>query len=63
MFRRGQAEGKLRSGDPMRIGLIFVATLQGIAALVNGGVIPTGQLHELIDDAVAQFLRASRSAT
>jgi AcrR family transcriptional regulator len=62
MFRRGQAEGLLPAGDPVRTGLVFLATLQGLAAMVNGGIVPVGQLHELIDDAVGQFLRASRSA-
>jgi AcrR family transcriptional regulator len=61
MFRRGQATGMVPAGDPMRIGLIFLATLQGIAALVNGSVVPAEQLHELTGDAVAYFLRASRT--
>ncbi|WP_459548013.1 TetR/AcrR family transcriptional regulator [Nocardia sp. X0981] len=55
MFRRGRAEGMLANHDPERIGLIFLATLQGLAGLVNCGVIPTGQLDDLIGDAVAQF--------
>ena len=63
IFRRGEAEGMLPAGDPKRTGLIFVATLQGIAALVNSGVIPPEQLPELIDDAVAQFLPAARSVS
>ena len=62
MFRRGRARGLLPAGDPMRTGLVFLATLHGVAAMVNGGIVPPGQLHELIDDAVGQFLRASRSA-
>jgi len=45
----------LANHDPERIGLIFLATLQGLAGLANCGVIPTGQLDDLIGDAVAQF--------
>jgi AcrR family transcriptional regulator len=55
VFRRGQAEGILPNHDPERMGLIFLATLQGLAGLVNCGVVPIGQLGDLIDDAVGQF--------
>lgn len=55
MFRRGQAEGVLPGHDPERIGLVFLATLQGLAGLVNCGVVPATQLEDLIGDAVAQF--------
>lgn len=63
MFRRGQAEGMLPTQDPERIGLIFLATLQGIAGLLNCGVIPLGQLDELIDAATAQFPRKAPTST
>jgi AcrR family transcriptional regulator len=55
MFRRGQTEGVLPNQDPERTGLVFLATLQGLAGLVNCGVIPIGQLDGLIGDAVARF--------
>lgn len=55
MFRRGQADGALSNRDPERTGLVFLATLQGIAGLVHCGVVPPGQLDDLIDDALAQF--------
>lgn len=54
IFRRGQAEGRLSSRDPERAGLLFLATLQGIASLVSCGVVPAGQVDQLIDDTVAQ---------
>lgn len=63
VFRRGQAEGALPNRDPQRIGLIFLATLQGLAGLVNCGVVPTGQLDDLIGDAVAQFPSGPSSIT
>jgi AcrR family transcriptional regulator len=59
-FRAGQPEGVFPEDDPARTGLIFLATLQGIAAMVNSGMVPREQLEGLIDDAVAQFLRAAR---
>lgn len=55
MFRHGQAEGVLGHHDPEQIGLVFLATLQGLAGLVNCGVVPAGQLDALLDDAVARF--------
>lgn len=63
MFRRGQTEGVLPNRDPERIGLIFLATLQGIAGLVNCGVVPAWQLDDLIGDAVAQFPSGPSSVT
>ena len=55
VFRRGQAQGMLPAQDPERIGVIFLATLQGIAGLVNCGVIPAAHVSALVDDAAAQF--------
>jgi AcrR family transcriptional regulator len=55
IFRRGHAEGMLSARDPERAGLLFLATLQGVAGLVNCGVIPAGRLDEMIDDAVARY--------
>lgn len=59
MFRHGRAEGMLPNHDPERIGLIFLATLQGLAGLANCGVVPAGQLDDLIGDAVARFPHGS----
>ena len=55
IFRQGQADGVLSARDPERAGLLFLATLQGIAGLVNCGVIPAGQLDEMIDDTMARY--------
>lgn len=54
VFRQGQAEGRLPTGAPERAGLLFLATLQGIAGLVSCGVVPAGQVDQMIDDTVAQ---------
>jgi AcrR family transcriptional regulator len=64
LIRQGQREGVLESGDPERVGMVLFATIQGIAALVTGGMVETEQLDALLADAVAYFLRGSHmSAT
>jgi AcrR family transcriptional regulator len=58
---QGQAEGALERGEPQRVGLVLLATIQGIAALVTGGMVRPEQLDELVADAIAHFLRGSRA--
>ena len=55
MFERAQADGLLGDREPERIGLVFLAVIQGLAGLVNCGVVPREQVGELLDDALAQF--------
>ncbi len=62
LIRQGQADGVLEPGEPERVGLVLFATIQGIAALVTGGIVETEQLDDLLADAIAQFLRGSRAA-
>lgn len=62
LIAQGQQEGVLEAGDPERVGLVLFATIQGIAALVTGGIVSPEQVRELIDDAVERFLRASHDA-
>ncbi|HTU96263.1 MAG TPA: TetR/AcrR family transcriptional regulator [Solirubrobacteraceae bacterium] len=59
---QGQAEGHLEPGDPERVGLVLFATIQGIAALLTGGMVAPEQLDELLSDSIAHFLRGSRAA-
>jgi AcrR family transcriptional regulator len=61
LILRGQAEGYLEAGDPERVGLVLFATIQGIAALVTGGMVDAEQVDGLTADAVAYFLRGSRT--
>ncbi|NJP67030.1 TetR family transcriptional regulator [Streptomyces spiramenti] len=56
---RGQAEGVLRAGDPQRVGIVVFATVQGIAALVNGGFVERAALDALVADATDQFLHGA----
>jgi AcrR family transcriptional regulator len=62
LIEQGQAEGALEPGEPERVGLVLFATIQGIAALVTGGMVQPVQLDELVADATASFLRGSRTA-
>jgi AcrR family transcriptional regulator len=59
---QGQAEGRLEPGDPERVGLVLFATIQGIAALLTGGMVVPQQLDELLSDSITHFLRGSRAA-
>jgi AcrR family transcriptional regulator len=62
LIRQGQADGILEPGQPERVGLVLFATIQGIAALVTGGMVGAEQVDELVADAIAHFLRGSRVA-
>jgi AcrR family transcriptional regulator len=62
LIQQGQADGVLEPGEPERVGLVLFATIQGIAALVSGGMVPPGQVTDLVTDAIAHFLRGSRAA-
>jgi AcrR family transcriptional regulator len=62
LIGQGQREGALEEGDPERVGLVLFATMQGIAALVTGGIVAREQIDELVADAIERFLRGSRQA-
>jgi AcrR family transcriptional regulator len=59
LIEQGQAEGTIEPGDPERVGLVLFATIQGIAALVTGGMVDAAQLDDLVADAIVHFLRGS----
>jgi AcrR family transcriptional regulator len=59
---QGQVQGVIEPGEPERVGVVLFATIQGIAALVNGGMIVPEQLQEITGDAIEHFLRGSRAA-
>ena len=62
LIEQGQAEGVLDSGEPERVGLVLFATMQGIAALVTGGIVDVAHVEGLVADATTHFLPASRAA-
>jgi AcrR family transcriptional regulator len=57
---QGQAQSMLEPGDPQRVGIVLFATLQGIAALVNGNLVAPELLDGIVQTAVDQFMRGSR---
>ncbi|HEX3802129.1 MAG TPA: TetR/AcrR family transcriptional regulator [Solirubrobacteraceae bacterium] len=59
LILRGQADGVLPPGDPERVGLVHLASIQGIASLLNGGMVRPEQVEWLVDGAVGQFLAAA----
>lgn len=56
----GQRAGVLPPGDPERLRLLLLATLQGIAALVTSGRVQPGHVDPLIADAIALFTYRQR---
>jgi AcrR family transcriptional regulator len=61
LILRGQEEGMFERGDPERVGLLLLSSLHGIASLQGAGMISSVQLDGLVDDAIAHFLRGTRS--
>ena len=55
----GQAMGALAPGDPEGFGLALFATVQGLAALANRGMLAERTLDAQVDDAVGRLLRGS----
>jgi AcrR family transcriptional regulator len=49
----------LPAGDPERVGMIHLATIQGIATLLRAGMVTADQVDGLVEDAAAQFLAAA----
>jgi len=57
LIDQGQQAGVLPPGDPDRLRLLLLATLQGVAALIISGGVAEGQADALITDAVTLFTR------
>lgn len=62
LIEQGQREGVLEAGDPQRVGLVLFATIQGIAALVTGGIVEVELVDGLVRDAIKHFLRGCAQA-
>jgi hypothetical protein len=56
---QGQRVGALPPGDPERLRLLMLATLQGIAELLISERVSTEQADTLVSDAVALFTRST----
>lgn len=59
LIREGQDRHVLQAGSFEEIGVVLYATINGLATLVNTGLIEASRLDELIGLAVAQFLRGA----
>jgi AcrR family transcriptional regulator len=60
LIEQGRAEGLLAADTSSQAGIVLLATVQGIATLINGGMVEVARLDELVDAAVEQFLRGNR---
>ena len=60
LIEQGRAEGLLAADTSSEVGIVLLATVQGIATLINGGMVEADRLDELVDAAVEQFLRGNR---
>jgi len=62
IVQEGQASGVVDPGDPERMALLLFATVQGIAAVANAGIVAPKRLDGLVTDAVGRFLHGQRTA-
>ncbi len=56
----GQASGELAPDDPEVFARALLALLQGVVALVNGGMLAADEADATVTDAVGRLLRGSR---
>ncbi|WP_203835191.1 TetR/AcrR family transcriptional regulator [Winogradskya humida] len=57
---QGQEQGVLAAGDSHKVGVVLLATLHGIASLINGSLLVPELLDGLLETAVDQFVRGAR---
>lgn len=60
VIAEAQAAGDLHAGDPGRVAITVLATLQGLAAMANGGMIEGAPVSELVTGAIDQLLDGLR---
>jgi AcrR family transcriptional regulator len=64
LFERARQEGNLREGgDARAVATLFLATLQGIVALVSCGVVDPHAASHLIADLIPRYLEDPESVT
>ncbi len=59
LIREGQDRHVLQAGSFEEIGVVLYATINGLATLVNTGLVDASRLDQLTHTAVAQFLRGA----
>jgi AcrR family transcriptional regulator len=60
VIAEAQACGELGAGDPGRVAIVAFATLQGLAAMANGGMIESAPVADVVTDAIDQLLDGLR---
>ena len=60
LIAEGQAAGHVVRGDPERVAIVTWAALQGLASMVNSGMIADAGLDELVADAVDRLVAGLR---
>ncbi len=60
LIRDGQQAGDVVDGDPYSVAVVAFAAMQGLAALVNGGMVRGTALDELVDHAVERLVLGLR---
>jgi AcrR family transcriptional regulator len=60
LFVAAQASGEIVAGDPERVGIVALATLQGLASLANNGMLAEHDLDEVVDEAVDRLVLGLR---
>jgi AcrR family transcriptional regulator len=60
VFSDAQSGGELPAGDPARVATVAFATLQGLAAMANGGMIDSAPVDEVVTGAIDQLLDGLR---
>ena len=56
VIAEAQAGGELRAGDPALVATVVLATLQGLAAMANGGLIEGAPVSAVVAEAIDQLL-------
>jgi len=60
VIAEAQAGGELPAGDPGRVAIVAFATLQGLAAMANGGMIEAAPVGAVVIYAIDQLLDGVR---
>ena len=60
LFAEGQAAGEVVPGDPERVSIVAWAALQGLASLVNAGMLDRAGLDDVVADAVHRLMLGLR---
>jgi hypothetical protein len=60
VIEEGQAAGEVIAGDAERIGALSWATVHGLAAMANGGLLDAAELDALVDEAVERMVEGIR---